>query len=47
MTGLLIIIGALIIISKALVKGLEDLEIRRWEQTIQATALLLQFKTIS
>ena len=35
-----IVVGILGIVTKGLVKGLEDLEIRRWVETTQTTALL-------
>ena len=35
-----IVIGALGTITKGLLKGLEDLEVGRWVETIQTTALL-------
>ena len=35
-----IVIGALGTVTKGLLKGLEDLEIGEWEETIQTTALL-------
>ena len=40
MTVIPIVVGALGTIIKGLVKGLEDLEIRGWLETIQTTALL-------
>ena len=35
-----IVVGVLGTVTKGLVKGLKDLEIRRWVETIQTTALL-------
>ena len=35
-----IVIGALGTVTKGLLKGLEDLEVSRWVETIQTTALL-------
>ena len=40
MTVIPIVIGALAIVIKGLVQGLENLEIREWVETIQTTALL-------
>ena len=39
-TVISIVIGALGTVTKGLIKGLEDLEIRRWTETTQMTALL-------
>ena len=40
MTLIPIVIGALSTVIKGLIKGLEDLEIRGWLETIQMTVLL-------
>ena len=39
-TIILIVIGAFGTVTKGLLKGLEDLEVGRWVETIQTTALL-------
>ena len=40
MTVIPIVIGALGTITKGLIKGLEELEIRRWQEAIRSTILL-------
>ena len=45
-TFILIVIGALGTVTKILIKGLEDLEIRRQVETIQTTALLRSAKIL-
>ena len=39
-TAILIVIDALVTVTKGLVQGLEDLKVREREETIQSTALL-------
>ena len=41
-----IIIGALGTVTEGLLKGLEDLEIGGWEETIQTTALLISVRIL-
>ena len=41
MTVIPIVISALCTVTKGLVQGLEDLEIREWVETIQTIALLI------